>query len=709
MRKLAKWIRKATSMARGGDKADPLTAAFNLEYFALQLSAATISCHMVDLVSFYKCKAEARVLSPNPWFDEDFYRRRNPDVLSAINTGTVLSGFDHFVHHGIREGRVPNLAFEHQIAGRAHGELAGAGQFDANSYLLENELARLFLRALPLLTPLEFFNLYGRRMGHPLQGDIEQRDGHACVTRRRQGPSDNRDLVCSEFDAEYYQKKYQDEIGDMSPLAHYLSAGRTKGYSPNAAFDEMFYRAFYADINRAVADGQCASGFEHYLLAGRKEGRMPRFDLRRCLEQVLPGVTQPVALTKVVELEQKLTPHSHTLIAGQPRRVWFFIPRLNPDIFFGGYAALIHLAEAFMRRGFPIGFFLFEDVTESFEYFCHRSPCSELAKRRDEIALFSTFDKEPFPLGFNDVLIAYSAWQALLAGDYAEHLACKNFGFLVQEHEAVFHSYDSMRFLVDSAYKRPHVAIFNSAILEKFFRQQRLGIFENDSRAKSFVTFEHVLTPIVPPGPRVLRERKTRRLIVYARPESHAARNLTEICLIALRKAIARNIFCQEFEFIGIGALSGPHVFDLGLGRTLEIRPKMDKEAYAELLQGADIGLSLMYAPHPSLIPFELANAGAIVVTNTFSNRSSADIRMRSPRMVPVELTIDAIVDGLQEAVSMLDDIELRTNPAHAIQSPGSWQEVFNDAFFDNLLGKLLPRERELDRKERRPHRVTPA
>ncbi|WP_266160301.1 hypothetical protein [Dyella silvatica] len=670
---------------------DVLAASIDIEYFRLQLASAGLDSSANDLVALYRYNAASRRLSPNPWFDEDFYRSNHPDVAAAVDAGDFLSGFDHFVHCGIREGRCPNLAFSQQMVGQVVAEAIGnPAQFDQDFYLLHYEIARQFVKSMPMLTPREFFNLYGRRMGHvPHPPERVESGTLAAADKPLWLHGANQELIFAEFDADFYQRSYRQELGDMSPHAHYLHIGRKAGNSPNPAFDEMFYRTFYTDIGRAVACGKLSSGFEHFVLAGRKEGRLPTFDLTRCLEQVLPGLTQPVALTHFLDLERRLRPHRHRLVEGQPRRVWFLVPRLNPDLFFGGYSTLVHLAEAFLARGMPIGFFFFEDIVESFNFFCYRSPHSELARRRKEIALFSAFSEAPFLLGPDDVLIAYSAWQALVAGVYAESLRSKKFVFLVQEHEAVFHGHDSAHFLVAMAYKKPHVALFNSACLEKFFRQQRIGVFEHDKRATNFITFEHVLTKVSPPSQAQLQKRKTRRLVVYARPETHAQRNLTEICLIALRAAVAKNIFGQNFEFIGIGALSGPHHIDLGWGHTLKICTKVDPGAYIEFLQEADIGLSLMYAPHPSLIPYELANAGAIVVTNTFSNRDKRDIQSWSPRLVPVDLSIEDIVAGLQLAVSKMGDLDLRTNPAHTIKSPASWQQVFDDDFIDDMFGHL--------------------
>ncbi|MBX9590215.1 MAG: hypothetical protein K2X43_12985 [Hyphomonadaceae bacterium] len=670
-------------------------AAFDADYYRSQLALIGIVDAEPDLLTFYKQNAEARIVSPNALFDETYYRKCYADVTAAIRAGDILSGFAHFVRHGIKEGRFPNPEFEVEIENNAATAfIASDKAFDEKFYLNEYSIARQFIRHIPILSPLQFFNVYGRRMGHIPRPDHRRLPfstsaylaQHPALKKHR---AEDLELMAPHFDHNYYQKMYGDELGSMQPFAHYLSLGLHQRKSPNDWFDETFYRTFYPDVEREIAQGKMSSGFEHYLRSGRREGRLPSFDLTGCLDHAFPGVTKPVALTNFLDLERRVTPHPYRVAEGATQTVWFLIPRINPDIFFGGYASVLSLMETFLRTGYTIGLFLYEDRREAFSYYCYRRPRSMLAEQRDNIRVFSAFDRELFVFGRNDIFIAYSAWQALWADAYAQHTRTGSFAFLVQEYEPVFHSHDSVRFLVDMAYKLPHVALFNSAPLQKFFRDQRLGIFEHDPNSDRFLTFEHVLTQVGPPSRRELRARKARKLLIYARPEAHAARNLLEICLIALRKAIAANVFRQRYEFIGIGALSGPQFVDLGMGRALEILPKVDPDAYAKLLQGTDIGLSLMYAPHPSLIPFEMVNAGAVVITNTFSNRDHASLKARSARLVPVDLTIDSIVSGFQRAVRLAEDFDLRTNTAHSVPSAASWADVFDASFIESLLGKL--------------------
>ncbi len=91
--------------------------------------------------------------------------------------------------------------------------------------------------------------------------------------RRRLG----RKLLEASFDPAWYRVQYLNDSNEP-PFQHYLRIGRSEGRSPNADFDEVFYRQRYPDVVQPIADGYLISGFDHFLRYGRREGRLPRAD-----------------------------------------------------------------------------------------------------------------------------------------------------------------------------------------------------------------------------------------------------------------------------------------------------------------------------------------------------------------------------------------------------------------------------------------------
>ena len=176
----------------------------------------------------------------------------------------------------------------------------------------------------------------------------------------------------------------------------------------------------------------------------------------------------------------------------------------------------------------------------------------------------------------------------------------------------------------------------------------------------------------------------TRRLIMYARPERHAARNLFALGVLGLRRAIERGIIRDSWEMIGVGALAGGHTVYLPEGYELYLKARITSDEYAALLADADVGISLMYAPHPGLVSYELAKAGARVVTNTFGNRYFVYLQNVSENIIPCEATIEGIAIGIEKAVFGLGDIKSRLRGA-SIRGPTSWNDVYDDRFFNNL------------------------
>jgi len=81
------------------DADGPSWARFDAEWYR-QTYAADLAAVSEDLATWYLDHGQALGHSPNPWFDEGWYRPRHPDVLAAMRQGACESGFDSYCRGG---------------------------------------------------------------------------------------------------------------------------------------------------------------------------------------------------------------------------------------------------------------------------------------------------------------------------------------------------------------------------------------------------------------------------------------------------------------------------------------------------------------------------------------------------------------------------------------------------------------------------------
>jgi hypothetical protein len=78
---------------------------------------------------------------------------------------------------------------------------------------------------------------------------------------------------------------------------------------------------------------------------------------------------------------------------------------------------------------------------------------------------------------------------------------------------------------------------------------------------------------------------------------------------------------------------------------------KMSLEEYSTLLKDCLAGISLMDAPHPSVVPFEMAAHGIYTVSNEYINRDKEWLSSKSPYILASSLTPESISECLWTAV----------------------------------------------------------
>jgi hypothetical protein len=631
-----------------------------------------------DVLVAYFSDPACRAFSPNAAFDEHWYRESNPDLAPYIENDR--SGFLHFIEYGVSEGRWPSAVLEQAAAAFAR-PLPTLDSLDARLYRELNVAAREFLDAFPVMTALDHYNNYGRFL-HFATAPPPERGAHATPAIFS--------ALEREFDAQWYAAKYLAEPGfeteRTDPFAHYLATGAARAFSPNAWFEEDWYRAFYSDVERAIPE-QFFCGFQHYIEIGNTERRMPRFDLAQALEHQLPGVTLPELVPRVDGLRDRFYREglraSRRNAGDDETTVWFLLPQFNPDVAFGGYRACFELMRSIRLAGAKVAVYCTRSEHANMRYFLWRQSSDRFDRVFDDVRVLAREEDQRIGIGPHDRIVAYSAMDLHTARDLASWTDEERPYLLAQEYEAAYFENSSSRALFCEAYAVPHVPIINSGFLERYFRTNGIGPFgaaKPPVRWDDYATFEHRINRLPRESASSMAARARRLLVLYARPEQHASRNLFELGVLALQNLARDGAFGPQWSFVGIGALSELEPIELGNGHRLILAQRTSEEEYVRLMSALDIGISLIYAPHPGVVSFELATTGALVVTNTYENRSRDELVEICRNIVPCEPTLADLERAIRDAIERVPAFESRARDAYE-PADASWDEIFSEDF----------------------------
>ena len=406
----------------------------------------------------------------------------------------------------------------------------------------------------------------------------------------------------------------------------------------------------------------------------------PAFDPR-------PGARAP-AEPAVRAIAEKIAPLRLAVSDDAPRRVNLLIPSIDLQHFFGGYIGKFNLARRLAARGERVRIVTVDPVGALPESWRRDVEAySGLAGMLDEVEVVFGRESQGIEMSRGDALIATTWWTAHLANAALPSLDAKRFVYLIQEYEPFTFPMGSYAALAGESYTFPHTAVFSTELLRDYFRRHSLGVYAADDGDGASTSFDNAITAIEPPGAVELAGRRPRRLLFYARPEPHAARNMFELGVLALSRALERGAF-EGWELHGIGSVRAGRRLDLGGGALMNLHPRAPQAGYGGFLREHDVGLALMFTPHPSLVPLEMASAGLVTVTNTFENKTAAAMEAISPNLIAAEPGVSAIAAALEAAAKRADDAEARVRGS-TVGWPRDWGEAFSDAVLDRVGGLL--------------------
>jgi hypothetical protein len=352
--------------------------------------------------------------------------------------------------------------------------------------------------------------------------------------------------------------------------------------------------------------------------------------------------------------------------ASAPPSLVVLIPSLELHKLTGGPNTVLNLGASVAARGVPVRFVATHGPAATSDVLSAHVGTVTGRDPAMPIAFESIAASRRLRLSPSDVVMATWWPTAHIAASTLAATRAQRFLYLVQDFEPAFYPWSTSYALALQTYAMPMEAIFNTSLLRDHVVAERIGRFATEAADDISTVFEPAVDRTT------FRARPTtgpRRLLFYARPSK--ARNLFELGLAALRRAMREGAFDGDWEFCSIGDV----VPELALpgGAVLRPIPWRSLSEYGELLGSSDVLLSLMLSPHPSYPPLEMAAGGGRVVTNVFGVKTEAALARISPAIRAVPPDVRSLAAALAEAAR-----SPRQAQAAPMGLPGTWQEALD-------------------------------
>jgi hypothetical protein len=371
-------------------------------------------------------------------------------------------------------------------------------------------------------------------------------------------------------------------------------------------------------------------------------------------------------------------PLAARVVEGRRPTLNVLLPSLQPQHLSGGPNTALNLAARLAARGIPVRF-LSTDLPPADDPSVLWNQLARLTGDtawRHNVEQGAAHDSgKPVEIGRDDGLLATAWWTLRQAADTLAQLRDPRPWYLIQDYEPGLYAWSTQYALARGTYDLDHRPVVCSHLLFDHLRTDRVGRFADPDFAARALVFEPAIDRTLfhaEANPSEANtDRTKRRLLFYARPD--APRNLYELGLIALRRAVDRGAFRPpDWELWFMGDNLAP--VDLSHGAIIRQAPWAGYTEYARMLRGCDVGLSLMLSPHTSYPPLELAACGAAVVTNTFGVKTAQRLAELSPDLIACEPDPEALANGLLTAAA-------RSQPrtAGTVHVPSAWEESFRD------------------------------
>lgn len=384
---------------------------------------------------------------------------------------------------------------------------------------------------------------------------------------------------------------------------------------------------------------------------------------------ILPSSSNISSLCKVTNNPVEAIP---TIITEEKvKRLNFVTDSIGPNSLLGGVATALIVATEFANKcDFELRIITRTTNVNPVDY--ENIMDISGVEPAKHVSFYSDYDRDingnkdfKLEISKDDIFFATSWWSAEAIKKTSIR---KRFYYIIQEVETFFYPHGGEHYLCNQIMNDKNIDfIINSKFLYEYFKKNEPNIINNG-------TYFEPAFPNALYHPQSFVKKNKYKLFFYARPNN--PRNLYSYGVNLLEKAISCGILdTSEWDIY----CAGQEIPELRFsnGYTAINKGQMSWQDYGEFLGDIDLAVSLMYTPHPSYPPYDVACSGGVVVSNKCLNK---EIFEQCKNVILSELNEKEFMSSLKEGIELAKNMTQRKENFENSTIPRKWNEVLDGA-----------------------------
>lgn len=365
-----------------------------------------------------------------------------------------------------------------------------------------------------------------------------------------------------------------------------------------------------------------------------------------------------------------LQPIKSTFIHRDGERLNIVTDSIEPKSLFGGVATSLIFAVLYANnRNMPLRIITRTTAINPDDFITFIKMIDMPMPNRVEY--YSDFDRNlpgnhsKLEISEKDIFIATSWWSAHVVKDLNLR---KRFFYILQEVETLFYPAGDEQVMCEKILNDSDIDfVVNSKLLYDYYTEK--GYVEIIKNGMWFTPA--FVKKLYAPDQDTFLEKKKKKMFFYSRP--HNPRNLFCTGINLINEAIKRGILkTKEWDIYFAGSDVPKCIFSDG--SKPYVLGQMNWYEYSEFTRTIDLAISLMYTPHPSYPPLDIAASGGVVLTNCYENKVNISY---SDNIIVSQLDEGSFMHALKNAIELANDIARRKHNYENNTIERSWEKSF--------------------------------